>query len=126
MKDHRSIPLEVLRDFVRVQAELTSLRAVASAIGVGRTTLHSFLNDETKPHPRIRRLIGLFYIAKMNEAPDIDIIRPYVSALSTLVSALPPDKQGAASALLVDGLAVLHGPPEKHPRWLESLAKGAP
>lgn len=119
MQDHRSIPLDVLREFVRSQAEITSVRAVAQTVGVGRTTLHNFLYEGTTPHPRIRRLLGLWYIAEHNKPPDFEVVRPYVSALSILVSTLPTDQQGTARALLVDDLCALHGEPL--PRWLQLL-----
>ena len=121
MQDYRSVPLEVLRDFVRAHAELTSIRAVAGEVGVGRTTLHSFLNEETTPHPRVRRLLGLWYLTKVNEAPDIDVIRPYAAALSILVSSLPEDERGAATALMVESLAAIYAGREEQPRWMELL-----
>ncbi len=123
MEDHRSIPLEVLRDFIRSQCELTSTRAVAAETGLGRTTLHAFMNGATKPHPRVRRVLALWYLRKMNEAPDIDIVRPYESALSILLSSLPPEHQDSARALLIKGLRALHGTPV--PRWLQLLSGAA-
>ena len=125
MQDHRSIPLEVLREFVRTQAELSSIRTVAGAIGVGRTTLHSFLAEGgTMPHPRVRRRIALWYIAKQNEAPDIDVVRPYVSALSILVAALPEAEQETASGLLLEALEGIYAGRADIPRWLQLLLSG--
>lgn len=118
--DHRSVPLDVLRDFIRSQCELASVRAVAAETGLGRTTLHAFINGATKPHPRVRRTLALWYLAKVNEAPDIDVLRPYESALAILISSLPPDAQEAARALLVDDLRGLHSAPL--PRWLQLLS----
>lgn len=124
MQDHRSIPLEVLREFVLAQSEVTSMRAVAAAIGIGRTTLRSFLNQNTTPHPRIRRLIALWYIAEHDKAPDMDLVRPYRSAMSILVSGLPPNEQDAAqneaAAALYAVYVARHVPV---PRWLELLLK---
>lgn len=68
-RDHRSVPLDVLREFVRSQAELASLRAVAEASGVGRTTLRNFLYKGTTPHPRIRRTLALWYLAEREVEP---------------------------------------------------------
>lgn len=122
MQDHRSVPLEVLRDFVRARAELSSLRDVAAQTGLGRTTLHSFINGETKPHPRVRRAMGLWYFAKMNEAPDIDIVRPYEAAISVLLAALPDAERGTARALVIDDLRSPHAQTDTPlPRWLELL-----
>jgi hypothetical protein len=120
MQDHRSVPLEVLRDFVRSQAELTSIRQVATEVGLGRATLHAFIHGETNPHPRVRRVLAQWYIRKLEEAPDIDVIRPYVAALSTLLNSLPSDEQESARALLIADLCGLHGLPL--PRWLQLLS----
>lgn len=120
MQDHRSIPLAVLREFYRDQVELSSLRAVADRAGVGRTTLHNFLNEGTTPQPRVRRLLGLWYLAQQNEA---DAVQPYVSALAILLSGIPTAEQDAASALLVDALVSIYRDRAPVPRWLELLAK---
>lgn len=120
--DHRSVPLDILRDFVRSQAELSSLRQVAAEIGVGRTTLHSLINGETNPHPRVRRLLGLWYLQKLQQAPDIDVARPYAAALEILLSEVPDDRRRAAQESLLDLLAQTHAASgEQTPRWLELL-----
>lgn len=119
--DHRAVPLEVLRDFVRSQAELSSIRQVAAEVGLGRTTLHSFINEETNPHPRVRRLLGLWYLQKLEQAPDIDIARPYVAALEILLSEVPEDRRRAAQQNLVELLTETHSEAGAEPRWLELL-----
>lgn len=119
--DHRSVPLDVLRDFVRSQAELSSLRQVAAEIGLGRTTLHSFINGETNPHPRVRRLLGLWYLQKLEQAPDIDVARPYAAALEILLSEVPEDRRRAAQQSLLQLLAETHAEGGAAPRWLELL-----
>ncbi|MBV9109638.1 MAG: hypothetical protein JO306_09560 [Gemmatimonadetes bacterium] len=60
-KAYRTIPEDVLREFYRDQIELSSLKEVAARAGIGRTTLHSFMNGSS-PHPRTRRLLGLYYL----------------------------------------------------------------
>jgi hypothetical protein len=122
MQDHRSIPLEVLRDFVRSQAELASFHACARESGVGRTTLHTFATRGTEtPHARVRRLIAQWYLKKQTEAPDIDVVRPYVAALSLLFSSLAETERETGAALLVEALAGIYGPSEEYPRWLVLL-----
>lgn len=81
----RDIPLEVLRDFVCTRAEDSSIRQVAVEMGLGRTTLHSFMYAETTPHPRIRRKIALCYLEWLQTAPDMDLVRPYAAALDVLI-----------------------------------------
>ena len=118
-QDYRSIPVEVLRDFARVQAETTSIRSAADEAGIGRTTFHKFVLGRTSPHPRVRRLLGLWYLRKHAEAPDIDVVRPYLSALSVLLSGLPD--QQAAQMDVAATLATLYRPHGPLPRWLELL-----
>ncbi len=67
------------------------------------------------------RRLGLWYLAKQDEAEDIDVVRPYESALPILLSSIPNDQQDTVRTLLVDDLRVLHGAPL--PRWLELLGK---
>lgn len=57
------IHLEVLRDFVRVQAELRTYRVLAEAWGIGHETLRKFATGRTEePHPRQRRLYGTKFL----------------------------------------------------------------
>ena len=120
-QDFRSIPLEVLRDFVRTQSEITSIRACAAEVGLGRTTLHLFIQGQRNPHPRVRRALGLWYLRKQNEAVDIDVVRPYVSALSILIAGLPEMDRDTASALVLETLEAVYTSHAEIPRWLELL-----
>lgn len=119
--DHRAVPLEVLRDFVRSQTELSSIRQVAAEVGLGRTTLHSFVNGETNPHPRVRRVLALWYLQELEQAPDIDVARPYVSALEILLADVPDEKKREAQQRLLEFLAQTHEAGGAAPRWLELL-----
>jgi len=62
-------------------------------VGIGHSTFHKFILGRTRPQPRVRRLLGLWFIARQNEASDIDIVRPYVPALYVLLAALPEHEQ---------------------------------
>lgn len=119
--DHRAVPLEVLRDFVRSQTELSSIRQVAAEVGLGRTTLNAFINAETNPHPRVRRVLALWYLQKLEQAPDIDVARPYVSALAILLADVPDDRKSEAEQGLLDLLERTHAAAGAAPRWLELL-----
>jgi hypothetical protein len=120
--DFRSVPLEVLRDFVRTRAEATSIRQVAAEMRLGRTTLHSFINEETTPHPRIRRIIALWYLDWVDTAPDFDLVRPYASALEMLVRGLPEQQREGTVAIVLGGLESGYiGGGESPPHWLEVL-----
>lgn len=124
--DHRSVPVEVLREFVRDQSELSSVRQVAAEIGLGRTTLHSFLAGETTPHPRVRRLIALWYLQKVQETGELEAVRPYAAALEILLSHIPPERRRAAEQEVLDALAQTHAQSNTTPpRWLELLRSHA-
>jgi transcriptional regulator with XRE-family HTH domain len=124
MEDHRAVRMEVLQDFVRTQAELSSIRQVAAEVGLGRTTIHAFVNGESNPHPRVRRTLALWYLQKSAEAPDIDVARPYAAALGILLAALPESDREAGTAVLLEALEALHAGAGSYPRWLELLLKG--
>jgi hypothetical protein len=89
----RAIPLETLRAFILAESERSSLRDVAEKSGTGRTTLHNFVYCSTTPHPRIRRLLALYYMREAGPAAD-------AHACETLLSALPADRRADAVAEL--------------------------
>ncbi|HST60797.1 MAG TPA: hypothetical protein VLK84_19000 [Longimicrobium sp.] len=95
--DHRSVPLDVLREFVRSYAELTSLRTVAEDAGVGRSTVHKFVAAGTNPHPRVRRLLALWYLRRLAGFDEMEVLRPYVSALSVLLAHTPDSVRSDAT-----------------------------
>lgn len=88
----RAIPLEAMRTFALTEAGRTSLRVLAERVGVGRTTLRGFLYDDRKPHPRVRRLLAMWYV---REAGAVE-----VDACETLLLALPADRRHDALAEL--------------------------
>lgn len=122
MKDYRGIPTEVLRDFARSQAEASSIRSVADEVGLSHSALHKFVTGRTNPQPRVRRLLGLWYLEKVEQAHDIDVARPYAAALDILLSEIPHDRRRAAEQEVLSLLAQVHTPAgELPPRWLELL-----
>lgn len=126
VRDYRAVPIEVLRDFARSQTEITSIRAVAEEVSLGRSTLHKFILGRTTPQPRVRRLLALWYLEKVGRAHHMDVARPYVSALDILLADVPQEQRGAAERGLLKALAEIHaesGTPA--PRWLEVLRSPA-
>lgn len=120
--DHRTIPVEVLRDFVRSRMEMTSVRQIAAEMKLGRTTLHSFITAGTNPHPRVRRVIALWYLDWLETAPDLDVVRPYAAALEVLVNEVPEGQREGTAAIVLDGLkSAFMGAGERPPRWVELL-----
>jgi hypothetical protein len=121
-RDYRSIPVEELRRFTQDQAELTSIRQVAAEVGVGRTTLHKFAAGETTPHPRVRRLLGLWYLRRTREARQEASAAPYAAAMEILLSSLPAEaRQAAATELLSLVEARYAASGAERPPWLDAL-----
>jgi hypothetical protein len=119
--DHRAVPLEVLREFARSQAESTSIRNEAEDAGVGRSTVHKFISAGTMPHPRIRRLLALWYLRR-REGVELELIRPYAHALSVLITGMPgPSRERVTRAVLDNIEEGFASEGEEAPRWLEAL-----
>jgi AcrR family transcriptional regulator len=98
----RSIPVPVLREFVMQAVETTSVREIATRMGIGRTTLHSFLTAGTSPHPRVRRLLALWYVSERG-APQVDY-----DLCFEILRGLPSDRQDEAVAELADFVRELY------------------
>lgn len=120
--DHRRVPLEVLRDFARTRAEAASIQKVADEMGIGRSTLHTFISRGTTPLPRVRRILALWYLDWVVTAPDYDLARPYASALEVLLEDVPEGQREGTFTVLLDGLeAGYAGGGEPPPRWVQTL-----
>jgi hypothetical protein len=87
--DHRDVPLEVLREFARSLSERSSIRAIAEDAGVGRSTVHKFVTAGTMPHARVRRLLALWYLRRLDGINEPEVLRPYVAALDVLLGDAP-------------------------------------
>lgn len=124
MKDYRTIPADVLRDFALAQTDVTSIRQVAEEIGISHSALHKFVTGRTVPQRRVRRLLGPWYLQVIETAHEVDVARPYAGALDTLLAGLPEAQRTATSGKL---LANLEGgwaeAGAARPRWLELLRK---
>jgi hypothetical protein len=120
--DHRSVPVEVLREFARTQAELSSIRTIAEDAGVGRSTLHKFITAGTTPHPRVRRLLALWYLRRMSGLDELELIRPYVAALDVLFGDVPDPARVRATRGVLDSVERAYAEiGEESPRWLDVL-----
>ena len=120
--DHRTVPLEVLREFARSQAELSSIRHVAEDAGVGRSTVHKFISAGTMPHPRVRRLLALWYLRRVSGVDELELIRPYTSALEVVFGDLPEPFRGRVTLAVLDNVDRAYGEAgEETPRWVKAL-----
>lgn len=106
--DHRAVPIDTLREFARDAAERSSLRHVAAEVGVGRTTLQNFIQAGTSPHPRVKRLLGLWYLREKARLDARAEAESYSAALETLVSGFPGERRSAARATLLEMVERMH------------------
>lgn len=87
---YREVPVETMRRWYQDQQELTSIRFLAAGAGLGRTTLHKFIAGETMPHPRVRRLLAIYYL-KTTGAGDPAVALARV-ALPDLLPGIPEEQ----------------------------------
>jgi transcriptional regulator with XRE-family HTH domain len=106
--DYRPVPLDTLRELARERSERTSLRQVAAAAGVGRTTLQKFIQGETSPHPRVKRALARWYHQETERSAEDAAIDAYGAALEVLVGGLPEEPREQARAALMDLLERFH------------------
>jgi transcriptional regulator with XRE-family HTH domain len=106
--DYRPVPLDTLRELARERSERTSLRQVAAAVGVGRTTLQKFIQGETSPHPRVKRALARWYHQETERSAEDAAADEYGDALEVLVGGLPAEPREQARAALVDLLERFH------------------
>lgn len=117
-REHRLVPLEGLREFTRSRVELSSIRDVAEEVNVGRSTIHKFLKGST-PHPRVRRLLGLWYLRQEDGIGETELMRPYLRVFDTLLSEVPESAYvGITAGVLasVERGCLDHG--AEVPRWV--------
>ena len=99
----RDVPIEAVRELARDHAERSSLRLLAPEIGLGHSTLHNFLAGAA-PHPRVRRLLGLWYLRVTGGGEDGEALRAYTSALDVLLAGVPAELRGRAAGEVLDVL----------------------
>lgn len=115
----RAIPLDTLLEWYRDRVELSSVRAVAEACGVGRTTLQKFVNGETDPHPRTRRLLALYYVARTADA--VDEARAAFNRAAEVCAGL--DRGSVYAGLLAAVERLYDGAGVNPPGWLRELSQ---
>lgn len=74
------------------------------------------------PHPRIRRLLALWYLRRLEGVNEVELVRPYVAALDVLVQNLPEPWRTRAAAGALDRIEQTHTDAgEEPPSWLVTL-----
>lgn len=112
----RAIPIPKLRQFYADLAERNSLRIVAGWCGIGHTTLHNFLQGAA-PHPRVRRMLALYYVTAQQGG---DPTGGRAEAIAALMADIPESQRRKA---VLDILQVLEqglGAGEV-PRWMAAI-----
>ena len=114
------VPIAAVRDLAREHAERSSLRLLAPEIGLGHTTLHNFLGGAA-PHPRVRRLLGLWYL-RVTGSPE-DKLHPYVAALDVLLEDVHESARARARLTLLACVSdhVYGASGGEAPDWLAAL-----
>jgi hypothetical protein len=117
----RDVPIDAVRELARDHAERTSLRLLAPEIGLGHSTLHNFLNGAA-PHPRVRRLLGLWYL-RVTGGSAVDFsVRRYAEAIDVLLADLPEDARDRAAKEVLDFLqSRFQASGTSVPAWLAAL-----
>lgn len=105
---HRSVDVEEMRRYAQDQVELTSIRHIAAEAGLGRTTMHKFVAGETMPHPRVRRLLGLWYLNATRGTAGAAATQPE-TALNVLAGYFPAEVRPRLIHSLLDQMEQLAG-----------------
>jgi hypothetical protein len=124
MINRRELPIEAVRELARDRSERSSIRHLADQMGVKHSTLHNFLKGAI-PHPRVRRMLGEWYVRELGSGGDDYPDAAYASAVRVLVAGLPEDAQADAAEDVISLLVQAHqktGLPK--PGWLDRLREG--
>ena len=122
-KSFRDIPVDVLREFYRDLAERTSLTVVALTAGIGRTTLHKFINGGTAPQPRIRRLLALAYLRATRNGPED--LRSVEQALGVLLARVPRGRMRDSVGEVIGAIERAHRTAGvEPPEWIAGIRAG--
>lgn len=105
--NYRSIPLDVLREAAGEASTVSSVRALADTLGIGRTALQKFIRGETHPHPRVRRLVAEWYLRQTQPAQP-GSFEEFDAALSVLLRDLKLKHVPPARFAILTLLETLH------------------
>lgn len=116
--DADAVPVEDMRRLAREHCKEASVRTVAAAVGVGRTTLHKFVAAGAMPHPRVRNLLQRWYRRNQSGAADA------VAALTVLLRGVPPHIEREAAGWILDAVERAHRTAEQEPPGWIASARG--
>jgi hypothetical protein len=99
--DPRTMPLETLRAWYADRCEESSVRQVAMAVGIGRTTMRHVLDGDTDPHPRVRLALARYY-ARMCGDVEEQRAADARTAYTILAGFFPPEQRADIVRDLLD------------------------
>jgi hypothetical protein len=74
------------------------------------------------PHPRVRRLLALWYQRRLSGVDELELVRPYVSALEVLFGDVPESSRGRAMLAVLDDVERAYTVAnEETPPWVKAL-----
>lgn len=124
MPDRPHTSIDRLRDAVAIRVQATSLRAVARQVGMSASGLHKFIAGGMPYTKSRRKLFRWLQREKQNLHSDLsmDVV---ASAVTCLLTDVPPARQERAARALVDALRDVYArhtdtPP---PPWLAELTR---
>ena len=124
MPDRPQTSIDRLRDAVAIRVQATSLRAVARQVGMSASGLHKFIAGGMPYTKSRRKLFRWLQREKQNLHSDLsmDVV---ASAVTCLLTDVPPARQERAARALVDALRDVYArhtdtPP---PPWLAELTR---
>ena len=122
MPEPREKPsIQRLRDLADAQVRLTSLRQVATQVGLSPTGLRKFLNG-ADPHSRTRgKLLSWFVRLTAAEADGLDADSA-IAALTILTAGLTPENRKQVVENVVRSLESAYDAQSRpHPSWLKDI-----
>jgi hypothetical protein len=105
--DYRSISLDILREAAREASTLSSVRALAITLRVGRTTLQNFIHRDTHPHPRVLRRVAEWYLVQIQPS-EPGSGEEFDTALRVLLRDLAPQHVHTARSAILTLLVTLY------------------
>jgi hypothetical protein len=74
------------------------------------------------PHPRVRRLLALWYLRRLSGFDELELTRPYVAALKVIVTDVPEPFRGRTMIGVLDYMDRTFADAEQEtPRWVTAL-----
>jgi|SRR5580704_3253200 hypothetical protein len=118
-----AVSVRVLREAVERKVEVTSLRHVAAEIDMSPSTLHAFIQDESKePYNKNYQKLLTWYVRDSCDAQGIDA-NSAAASLELLTLHFPPRRRRGVQQKILDLLEQLKGEGVPAPQWLTDVKR---